>query len=117
MIMTTIELENKARSIRLKILETAIKAGKGHVPPAFSWADIGVALFYGGILRLRPEEPDWPGRDRFILSKGHGCLTQYVIMADLGFFRSTITNDRFFDFQGAVFCDGFVFVDVIPKNT
>ena len=93
MIMTTVEFENKARSIRLKILETAIKAGKGHVPPAFSWVDIGVALFYGGILRLRPEEPGWPERDRFILSKGHGCLTQYVIMADMGFFPESELDD------------------------
>jgi len=83
--MTVEALEHKAAELRLRILETALAAGKGHVPPAFSWVEIGVALFHGGVLRLRPTEPRWPGRDRFILSKGHGCLTLYAILADLGF--------------------------------
>jgi transketolase len=88
------ELEHKAAEIRLQILETALQAGKGHVPPAFSWVEIGVSLFYGGILSFKPQEPKWLGRDRFILSKGHGCLTLYAILADLGFFpRSEL--DRF----------------------
>lgn len=88
------DLECKAAGIRLQILETALNAGKGHVPPAFSWVEIAVALFYGGILRFKPEEPRWPERDRFILSKGHGCLTLYVILADLGFFPKS-ELDRF----------------------
>jgi transketolase len=79
-------LRHKAASLRRTVLETALAAGKGHVPPAFSWVEIGVTLFHGGVLRVRPEEPDWPGRDRFILSKGHGCLTLYALLADLGFF-------------------------------
>ncbi|HEU0118789.1 MAG TPA: transketolase [Alphaproteobacteria bacterium] len=80
------DLRDKAKQIRRISLETALKAKKGHVPPAFSWADIGVALYYGGILRVRPNEPKWPERDQFILSKGHACLTLYAILADLGFF-------------------------------
>jgi transketolase len=76
----------KSAEIRLISLQTALKAGKGHVPPAFSWADVAVALFYGGILKYKAEDPNWTGRDRFILSKGHGCLTLYAILADLGFF-------------------------------
>ncbi|MDH5426721.1 MAG: transketolase [Nitrospirota bacterium] len=80
------DLQRKAGELRLQILNAALKAGKGHVPPAFSWMEIGVALFYGGGLRFRPSEPNWEGRDRFILSKGHGCLTLYAILADLGFF-------------------------------
>ncbi|MGE0472992.1 MAG: transketolase [Nitrospirales bacterium] len=87
--MITQNLEQKAAELRLQILLTALKAGKGHVPPAFSWVEIGVALFYGGHLNIRPHEPQWEGRDRFILSKGHGCLTLYAIMADLGFFPKT----------------------------
>ena len=79
-------LQQKAAELRLQILNTALKAGKGHVPPAFSWVDIGVGLFYGKHFRLRPSEPKWEDRDRFILSKGHGCLTLYAILADLGFF-------------------------------
>ena len=88
------DLEYKAASIRLQILETALNAGKGHVSPAFSWVEIAVSLFYGGILRFKPEEPGWPDRDRFILSKGHGCLTLYVVLADLGFFPKS-ELDRF----------------------
>ena len=81
-------LTQKASELRLQILKMALKAGKGHVPPAFSWVEIGVALFYGEGLYLRPSEPKWEGRDRFILSKGHGCLTLYSILADLGFFST-----------------------------
>ena len=44
----------KSKELRNNILRTAIKAGKGHVPPAFSWLEIGVALFYGKILNLSP---------------------------------------------------------------
>ena len=79
------DLERRAAALRARILEAALAAGKGHVPPAFSWVEIGVALFHGGVLRVRPEEPAWRGRDRFILSKGHGCLTLYAILEDLGF--------------------------------
>jgi transketolase len=81
---SVVELERKAADLRTRILEAALAAGKGHVPPAFSWVEIGVALFHGGILRFRPDDPTWAGRDRFILSKGHGCLTLYAILADLG---------------------------------
>ena len=79
-------LQNKAREIRLTALETALHAKKGHIPPAFSWVEIGVALYYGGILNVKANDPVWADRDRFILSKGHACLTQYAILADLGFF-------------------------------
>ena len=80
------ELILKSAEIRLMALKTALRAGKGHVPSAFSWVEIGVALFYGGVLQIKPSEPNWPDRDRFILSKGHGCLTLYAILSDLGFF-------------------------------
>ena len=43
-------------------------------------------MLYDDVLRVRPAEPDWPDRDRFILSKGHGCLAQYALLADRGFF-------------------------------
>lgn len=80
------DLEEKAREIRSRVLETALTGGKGHVPPALSWVDIGVALFCSGVLRHRAEDPAWSGRDRFLLSKGHGCLTLYALLADRGFF-------------------------------
>jgi transketolase len=79
------KLELKAAELRLAALETALAGGKGHIPPAFSWAEIAVALFYAGVLQIRPTEPRWSERDRFILSKGHGCLTLYAVLADLGY--------------------------------
>ena len=94
------QLEQKAAEIRLQILETALNAGKGHVPPAFSWVEIAVALFYGKILKYNPVEPNWAGRDRFILSKGHGCLTLYSILADLGYFPKSELNT--FDGEGSL---------------
>lgn len=85
--MTPADLKRKAAQLRLTAFETAVAAGKGHIPPALSWADICAVLFYD-VLNLRPTEPSWPQRDRFILSKGHGCLVLYAALADLGFFDS-----------------------------
>jgi len=79
-------LQRKAYELRLMVLETALWGKKGHIPPAYSWAEIAVALFYGKVLRLKPDQPKWSERDRFILSKGHACLTLYALLADLGFF-------------------------------
>lgn len=79
-------LKGKAASLRRVVLQMALRAGKGHVAPALSWMDIAVTLFYEGYLTVRPDDPQWVGRDRFILSKGHGCLTLYAVLADLGFF-------------------------------
>ncbi len=77
-----IDLKAKAAELRCTILETALSAGKGHVPPALSWVEIAVALYYGGVLNYGGGDD----RDRFILSKGHGCLTLYAILQDLRFF-------------------------------
>jgi transketolase len=67
------------------VLEESEVAGSGHLGPAFSVIEILVALYYG-FLRVRPAEPHWPERDRFILGKGHACSAVYPILADLGFF-------------------------------
>jgi transketolase len=48
--------------------------------------EICTALFFGGILRYRPDEPDWPGRDRFIMSKGHAAPLLYAVLAHAGYF-------------------------------
>lgn len=60
-------------------------AGRGHLGPAFSMVEILNVLFEK-VLRLDPKNPKWPDRDRFILSKGHGCLSYYAILARKGFF-------------------------------
>lgn len=77
--------EQRLRNMRRAMLDTLYAAGRGHLPSALSCADILLVL-YDSILRVRPEEPFWPNRDRFILSKGHGCLALYAVLADKGFF-------------------------------
>jgi transketolase len=52
-----------------------------------------LAVLYGRALRVRPHEPDWPGRDRFILSKGHGCAGLYATLAERGFFPLAWLDD------------------------
>ncbi|MBF0567368.1 MAG: transketolase [Nitrospirae bacterium] len=63
-----------------------VKAGTGHVTSSLSSVDIMVALYYGGILKYDPENPQWSGRDRFILSKGQASPLLYAVLADTGFF-------------------------------
>jgi transketolase len=74
-----------ARELRIIDLEMIIEAGSGHPGGTLSAADMVTALYFHK-LRLRPEEPDWPDRDRFVLSKGHCIPIVYAAMAKLGFF-------------------------------
>lgn len=79
-------LENKALWVRQQVLKMAYGAGEGHIAPSFSCTEILVTLYYCGFLRVYPEKPEWPQRDRFILSKGQAALALYAILADMGFF-------------------------------
>jgi transketolase len=79
------ELEEAARRIRALVLESVAHAGAGHVGGPLSAADILAALYFR-VLRIRPEEPEWEDRDRFILSKGHSTIGLYAAMALRGFF-------------------------------
>jgi len=88
------KLERKANWLRKTILEIVVKAGPGHLAPSFSCIEILVALYYGKILNIDPNDQYWEGRDRFILSKGHAAVALYVILADLGFFNMS-DLDRF----------------------
>jgi transketolase len=76
-----------ARQLRLDILDMTTRAASGHPSSSFSCVEILVALFYGGILRYRPEDPWWPERDRFIMSKGHAAPALYAILAQTGYFN------------------------------
>ena len=80
------KLKEKARWLRSKVLEMAVGSGAGHIAPAFSCVEILVSLYYGGVLKIDPKDPNWSERDRFILSKGHAAIALYAILADLGFF-------------------------------
>jgi transketolase len=79
-------LKGIARDLRLDILDMTTKAGSGHPSSSFSAVEILTALFFGGILRYRPDEPWWPERDRFIMSKGHAAPLLYAALARAGYF-------------------------------
>ena len=74
-----------ASRIRQHVVRMTHLAGSSHVGTSLSMADL-LAVLYGDALRVRPGEPNWPDRDRFILSKGHGCAGLYAALADRGFF-------------------------------
>ena len=78
----TVEL---ARAIRRNALQMVVKARASHIASALSIADI-VAVLYGRVLNVDPAEPRAPGRDRFLLSKGHACVAVYAALAERGFF-------------------------------
>jgi transketolase len=79
-------LKEIARSLRLDILDTTTRAGSGHPSSSFSSVEIVTALYFGGILRYRPQDPWWPERDRFIMSKGHAAPLLYPALARAGYF-------------------------------
>ena len=76
-----------ARSIDLRktVVDVVRYSRRGHVPSAFSLMEI-LRVLYDDVLRYDPGNPQWHRRDRCILSKGHGCLALYVILAEKGFF-------------------------------
>src|SRR5215813_6947183 len=78
-------LDECSRHLRRLIFRAIEKGGRGHVGPALSLVEI-IRVLYDDFLRYRSAEPHWRDRDRFILSKGHGCLALYAVLADRGFF-------------------------------
>ena len=77
------ELQRRADWIRLQTIELTEIAGSGHYASTFSCAEI-LSLLYYHALRLRPSDPAWPERDRFVLGKGHVAIGVYPCLADLG---------------------------------
>ena len=79
------DLQRRADWIRLRAIELIDGAGLGHYSSTFSCAEIVATLYYHA-LRLRPGEPDWPDRDRFLLGKGHVATGLWPVLADLGYY-------------------------------
>ncbi len=79
------KLEEIAVKTRQLIIETLVEAGSGHSAGPLGMADIFTA-FYFHILNHKPDEPDWPDRDRLVLSNGHICPVRYTSMALAGYF-------------------------------
>jgi len=82
----TNQLKEIARQLRLDILQITTEAGSGHPSSSFSSVEICTALYFGGVLRFDPKNPDWPERDRFIMSKGHAAPLLYPVLARAGYF-------------------------------
>lgn len=77
-------LDERSRYLRRLAVRTLDKGERGHIGSTMSLIEI-LRVLYDDILRYRPDEPDWRDRDRMILSKGHGCIALYVMLADKGF--------------------------------
>ncbi len=84
-------LADRARFIRLQTLRLSRIAGAGHYSGTFSAAELLATLYYYQ-LRYDPGRPDWPGRDRFVLSKGHAAIGLYPVLADVGFFEPELLD-------------------------
>ena len=83
--VSTDELREIARRLRAESLKMVYRAQSGHCGGPLSCADI-VAVLYWRFMNVRPGEPRWPDRDRFVLSKGHSCPVVYAALALKGFF-------------------------------
>jgi transketolase len=79
------KMKKKAIALRRDILTMLEKAGSGHTGGSLSIVEILISLYYGR-MNVDPKKRDWKGRDKFVLSKGHGCPALYAVLADLGFF-------------------------------
>ncbi len=80
------ELEDIIYRLSREIIEITTTAGSGHPSSSLSAIDVLTALYFGGVMHYDPNQPDWPNRDRFILSKGHAAPGLYVILAEAGYF-------------------------------
>ncbi|NIS80156.1 MAG: transketolase [Anaerolineales bacterium] len=80
------ELKEKARDLRLDVVEMTTRARSGHPSSCLSAVEIVTVLFWGGFLRFHSSEPHWPARDRFIMSKGHAAPLLYAALAHAGYF-------------------------------
>jgi transketolase len=90
-------LTNLARDLRIQVIEMIYCAQSGHPGGSLSAADIVAALYFHH-LRLDPTRPDWPERDRFILSKGHAAPLLYAALCERGFFgQECLTTLRCLD--------------------
>jgi transketolase len=83
--MTHKQLELQAEQIREDIINMLVEAGSGHSAGPLGLADIFTALYFE-VLNHRPKQPDWPDRDRLILSNGHTVPVRYATMARAGYF-------------------------------
>lgn len=95
------ELWDISGQIREDVFRTVCENRTGHLASSLSCVDILVALYFGGILRFDPQNPEWEERDRFILSKGHAALALYYTLARAGYFAKEMISS--FCMEGTIF--------------
>ncbi|MDE1145430.1 MAG: transketolase [Azospirillaceae bacterium] len=78
-------MDDRSKYLRRLVIDALEGGGRGHIGSSMSLVEI-LRVLYDDVLDVRPDDPRWPDRDRCILSKGHGCLTWYAVLADKGFF-------------------------------
>lgn len=84
MSLSIVELEELARKCRVEIVKMVHRAQAGHPGGSLSEIDL-ISALYANYMRIKPDEPNWDDRDRFILSKGHASPGMYAILAEMGF--------------------------------
>ena len=94
--MNASEISSLAKRIRAHALIMTHTGGGSHIGSILSIADL-LAVLYGKVLRVDPKRPDWPDRDRFILSKGHAAAGLYAALAELGFFPKEWLSSHYKD--------------------
>ena len=83
--LSAAELQEMAKQLRRHVITMIATAGSGHPGGSLSAADIITALYFN-VLRHNPDDPQWPDRDRLILSKGHAAPILYAALAETGYF-------------------------------
>jgi transketolase len=86
------KLQAKAKQLRCDMVDVTVWAGGAHIGGALSMADVLTALYYH-YLNVRPDEPGWADRDRFVLSKGHGGVGLAPVLADKGYFDKELLKE------------------------
>ena len=79
-------MNKMANTIRQDIVKMLARAGSGHLAGSLGMADVFTALYFSGVLKHDPKRPNWPKRDRVVLSNGHICPVLYAILARAGYF-------------------------------
>ena len=85
------ELKAFAHRLRYHSLKMTNRSRASHIGSSLSMVEL-LAVLYSKTLRIDPQNPDWEDRDRFILSKGHGCAAYYAVLAEIGFFPKEWLN-------------------------
>lgn len=86
------DLDIMGLNTRQRIFEVVCKNKAGHLASSLSSVDILTAVYFGGVLKYDPQNPQWENRDRFILSKGHSALGYYITLAKAGYFEEELVD-------------------------